>query len=181
MLELGCGYGRVLETLAWKVKRLVGIDTSRSSLMLARQKVGAISHCHLFQMDGLALAFRNQSFNAVICIQNGISAFQVDPRDLVRESIRVTKKGGRALFSTYSSNFWADRMEWFRLQADEGLIGEIDWDATGDGMIVCKDGFRATTYGPAELLALASQFDVKAEIKEVNGSSLFLEMRVGKS
>jgi len=28
---------------------------------------------------------------------------------------------------------------------------------------------------------LASQFDVKAEIKEVNGSSLFLEMRVGKS
>jgi len=181
VLELGCGYGRVLEALAWKAKMLVGIDTSRSSLMLAKQKVGTLSHCHLFQMDGLALAFRNQSFDDVICIQNGISAFQVDPRDLVRESIRVTKKGGRVLFSTYSSNFWADRMEWFKLQADEGLIGEIDWDATGDGMIVCKDGFRATAYGPPELLALASQFDVKAEIKEVNGSSLFLEMRIGKS
>ncbi|MBW1983064.1 MAG: class I SAM-dependent methyltransferase, partial [Deltaproteobacteria bacterium] len=36
VLELGCGYGRVLQPLAQKAKSVCGIDTSRESLQLAR-------------------------------------------------------------------------------------------------------------------------------------------------
>jgi len=50
------------------------------------------------------------SFDAVVCIQNGISAFQVDPFELVSESVRVARDHGIIFFSTYSEKFWHDRL-----------------------------------------------------------------------
>ena len=181
VLELGCGYGRVLEKLALKANQVVGIDTSRSSLMFGKKRLRWIANCHLFQMNAVALGFLDRSFDVVICIQNGISAFKMNPRNSVRESIRVARAGGRVLFSSYSEKFWEDRLEWFQLQSDAGLIGEIDWSATREGVIVCKDGFRATTCGPAEFLSLISQLHVELKIEEVDDSSLFFEIRVRNS
>jgi ubiquinone/menaquinone biosynthesis C-methylase UbiE len=178
VLELGCGYGRVLEKLALKAKRVVGIDTSRSSLLFAKKRLSRMANCHLFQMNAAALGFLDQSFDAVICIQNGISAFKVNPRNSIGESVRVARARGRILFSSYSEKFWKDRLEWFQLQAHSGLIGEIDWSATQEGVIVCKDGFRATTYGPTEFLSFISELPVELKIEEVDHSSLFFEMRV---
>ena len=82
-------------------------------------------------------------FDLTICIQNGISAFRVDKQRLLAEAVRVTKSGGTVFFSSYSSRFWAARLEWFEIQAAHGLVGEIDYRATGDGVIICKDGFCA--------------------------------------
>jgi len=178
VLELGCGYGRVLERLAPNCGTLVGIDTSRSSLELARKFLSRFPNCKLAQMDAVALGFRDRVFDVVLCTQNGVSAFGVDQRALIAESIRVTRAGGRVLFSSYAESFWDDRLEWFRLQAERGLVGEIDWAATGDGVIVCKDGFRAATLGPEEFLALTSGFDVERRIEEVDQSSVFCEIVV---
>jgi len=178
VLELGCGYGRVLEKLSLKAKMVVGLDNSHSSLELAKKLLRGIPNCHLFQMNALALGFQDRIFEVVICIQNGISAFKVNQRDLIGESIRVTKAGGTILFSSYSDKFWKDRLEWFRLQAEKGLIGEIDWKATRNGVIVCKDGFKATTVSPSEFVSLASQFGIKPKIEEVDDSSLFFEILV---
>ena len=102
----------------------------------------------------------------------------MDRRALFAESIRVSRPGGRVLFSSYSERFWEPRLEWFRLQAQHGLLGEIDWKATRDGVIVCKDGFRATTITPAEFAALANQLGVTAHIQEIDESSLFCEIAV---
>lgn len=177
-LELGCGYGRVLEKLALRAKRVVGIDTSRDTLTLAQKQLRMLSNCYLFQMNATALGFQDRSFDLVICIQNGISAFKVDPKNLISESLRVTRTGGRVLFSSYSEKFWMDRLEWFKLQAEAGLIGEIDWSLTREGRIVCKDGFMATTFGPAEWLPLIPPSQTEFNIEEVDDSSLFCEIRV---
>jgi 2-polyprenyl-6-hydroxyphenyl methylase/3-demethylubiquinone-9 3-methyltransferase len=56
------------------------------------------------------------------------------------------------------------------------LIGEIDEEKTGNGVIVCKDGFRATTIGASDFFHLTSSLGVKAIITEVNGSSVFCEI-----
>lgn len=178
VLELGCGYGRVLESLVGKAQAVVGIDASYESLRLARKMMRANPFCHLLDMNAVQLGFRNQQFDIVACIQNGISAFHVDQKSLIREAVRVTKSGGRTLFSSYSEAFWQDRLEWFQIQADHGLIGEIDYDATGGGVIVCKDGFKATTVGPDEFRRLATDPDIAAEITEVDGSSIFCEIVV---
>jgi 2-polyprenyl-6-hydroxyphenyl methylase/3-demethylubiquinone-9 3-methyltransferase len=128
-------------------------------------------------MDALHLAFRDNSFDVVICIQNGISAFHVDQKELIKESIRVTKHSGMILFSSYSEKFWDHRLEWFQLQSEAGLLGEIDYEKTKDGMIICIDGFTATTLKPEQFLFLVSGLDVEAKVVEVDESSAFCEMR----
>jgi len=174
VLDLGCGYGRVLERLASGTKRIAGIDTSLESLKMALQH-GRGSFM-LALMNGVSLGFREKAFDLVACIQNGISAFKVDPPGLMREAVRVTRAGGRVLFSSYSEKFWPHRLEWFREQASHGLLGEIDEEATANGVIVCKDGFRATTFGPDDFRALASGLGLTAGIFEVDESSVFCEI-----
>lgn len=178
VLELGCGYGRVLQKLLAIAKTIVGIDTAFDSLRLAREMVAETSRCYLSQMNAGKTGFRDRQFNVVLCIQNGISAFKVDQQKLIKEAMRVTHSGGIVLFSSYSERFWEDRLEWFQVQSDHGLIGEIDYETTGDGIIVCKDGFRATTIGPADFVSLTSDLGICPQIKEVGGSSIFCEIEV---
>jgi 2-polyprenyl-6-hydroxyphenyl methylase/3-demethylubiquinone-9 3-methyltransferase len=176
VLELGCGYGRILPRLASKAACAIGIDTSLSSLLLAQEIPYAGSHCFLVNGDAARLPFQGKAFDIVACIQNGISAFHVNQKELIREGIRVTKPGGTLLFSTYSDKFWEQRLEWFQLQSEYGLIGEIDPRKTGDGVIVCKDGFVATTVRPDRFLSLIEEFNVDTEIVEVDESSIFYEV-----
>lgn len=178
VLELGCGYGRVMKELSAGSRLVVGIDTSFSSLRMTREFLRESANCHVLQMDAVSTGFRDGSFDTVVCIQNGISVFKVDRGRLVAESVRIARPGGLVLLSTYSDAFWTDRLDWFRRQAKAGLLGEIDEEATGDGVIVCKDGFRATTVAAGEFLALTAGLNVDSRIVEVDGSSLFCEMRV---
>ena len=83
VLELGCGYGRVLKRLSFVVATVAGCDISRLSLGLARSHVAPRRNYMLVRMDAVAMGFRPGAFDAVICIQNGISAFAVDPQQLV--------------------------------------------------------------------------------------------------
>ncbi len=127
-------------------------------------------------MDAAHLAFTDNCFDLVVCIQNGISAFHVDQKTLIVESLRVTKPGGKLLFSTYSAKFWNHRLEWFRLQASAGLLGEIDEERTRDGHIICKDGFTATTVSETQFRELTSGLAANIAIIEVDESSLFCEI-----
>ena len=52
-------------------------------------------------------------------------------RQELAAAVDVTRPGGRVLFSSYAEAFWDHRLAWFRLQAREGLLGEIDEAATG--------------------------------------------------
>jgi len=176
LLELGCGYGRAAFRLADVARRVVGIDSAEESLELARELAGSGSRCEFHNMDAIDLQFPDASFDAVVCIQNGICAFRVDQATLLRESLRVTRKGGLLLFSTYAKGFWLHRLAWFEAQAAEGLVGPIDRKATGGGIIVCEDGFRAGQLSPEEMQSLCAGLGVDSEITEVDGSSLFLEI-----
>ncbi|MFQ6093602.1 MAG: class I SAM-dependent methyltransferase [bacterium] len=113
VLELGCGYGRILPRLAQKAGRIIGIDTSLGSLFLGREMLSGISNCLLLQMDA---------------------------------------------------------------QSAAGFLGEIDLEKTRDGVIVCKDGFIATTVRPHQFLSLTAECNVDTRIVEVDESSLFCEM-----
>jgi 2-polyprenyl-6-hydroxyphenyl methylase/3-demethylubiquinone-9 3-methyltransferase len=176
VLELGCGYGRVATRLAHVGRRVVGIDVSEESIAMAKRVVDQDASCEFLCMDALALRFADGEFDAVVCVQNGICAFGVDQHALMSEALRVLRPGGRALFSTYSDRFWPHRLAWFEAQAAEGLLGPIDEGASGDGVIVCEDGFRAGRLTPENLRSLTSALGVKAEIREVDGSSVFCEI-----
>lgn len=174
-LDLGCGYGRVSVRLLEKAKRVFGIDISGKNIDLAK-RLFQNDALFFLEMNAISLDFPNDFFDLTLCIQNGISAFKVDPEKLLAESLRVTKSGGKILFSSYSSKFWSERLKWFELQANQGLIGEIDYNLTKDGTIVCKDGFRAITFSEKDFVSLASTFNIQGNFYEVDDSTLFFEI-----
>jgi 2-polyprenyl-6-hydroxyphenyl methylase/3-demethylubiquinone-9 3-methyltransferase len=92
--------------------------------------------------------------------------------------MRVTRSGGLVIFSSYAPQFWKHRLEWFEIQSAHHLIGEIDYQATGSGTIVCKEGFRATTADRPRFEKLAASVEVTPRITDVDGSSLFWEFVV---
>jgi 2-polyprenyl-6-hydroxyphenyl methylase/3-demethylubiquinone-9 3-methyltransferase len=173
VLELGCGYGRAALRFASVARRVVGVDTSMESLALARALDVSAGRCEFLHMDASSLSFGDSGFDLVACIQNGLCAFGVDRKNLVREALRVARPGGRVLFSTYSSAFWEHRLEWFRLQARAGLIGEIDESETGGGTIVCRDGLRLDMMCTDELMELGVSVGAQPEIVEVDESAVF--------
>jgi ubiquinone/menaquinone biosynthesis C-methylase UbiE len=173
VLELGCGYGRVMKAVSPFVSMIVGNDISGASLELAKSHMKPYRNYRIVQMDASNMAFRTGIFDAVFCIQNGISAFGVDRKRLIAESVRVTKNNGLILFSSYSPKIWKERLDWFRKQSQIGLIGEIDEEETHDGTIVCKDGFRATTVSAKQFIKLFELFELDASIIEVDKSSVF--------
>jgi SAM-dependent methyltransferase len=177
VLELGCGYGRVLARIAPFARFTAGIDTSFTSLLRCKETMKHMSDCALLKMNALCTGLQNNTFDMIVCVQNGISAFHVNQRKLIRESIRITKPGGLILFSSYTDAFWPERLEWFKIQADAGLIGEIDIKATHDGIIVSKDGFTARTVRPHDFQNLISDLDVDYDISIVDDSSVFCEIR----
>ena len=178
VLELGCGYGRVLREVLHYSSVLIGIDTSFESLELALEFTGHDPKCLLLQTSAEKLSLRNDSVDKVVCIQNGISAFKVNPMKLIKESVRITREQGCCLFSSYSDSFWKQRLDWFILQSEEGLIGEIDWSKTSDGVIVCEDGFRASTFRPEDFLRLTDQLGLEVTVCEIDKSSIFCVIKV---
>lgn len=175
VLELGCGYGRALREIAAHVGRAIGVDIARPNLELAARYLRGAPNCTVLKMDAVRMGFRDGAFDAVICLQNGISAFAVDRRRLLAEAARVTRTGGSILFSTYSPMIWSDRLGWFRAQAREGLVGPLDESHSVNGTIVCHDGFRSTTVTAEEFRELFASEGLSAEIQEVDDSSLFAE------
>ncbi|MDH5447578.1 MAG: class I SAM-dependent methyltransferase [Candidatus Bathyarchaeota archaeon] len=173
VLELGCGYGRVMKSVSQFVSRIIGNDISKESLELAMSYMEDCQNCSVFLMDASQMSFRSCIFDIVFCIQNGISAFGVNKKHLITESIRVTKDNGMILFSSYSPKIWDARLKWFRKQSQFGLIGEIDEKKTCDGTIVCKNGFRATTVNSDQIVELFDEFGLNASIIEVDESSIF--------
>jgi 2-polyprenyl-6-hydroxyphenyl methylase/3-demethylubiquinone-9 3-methyltransferase len=177
VLDLGCGYGRTLPDLAARAGSVTAIDNAPASIALARKVAASLANVEVLEMDAAALQFPADRFDVVLCLQNGISAFHRDQPMLLREALRVCRPGGVALFSTYAEKFWPQRLEWFELQAETGLLGEIDRDRTGNGFIACKDGFTATTLSPEQFRTLAAGLPATLTLAEVDGSSLFCILR----
>lgn len=173
VLELGCGYGRVVLQLAGRAAKVVGIDTAPGNLALARELAAERMNCAFELMDAVSMDFEDDRFDVVACVQNGICAFGVEQLALLREALRVTRPGGSVLFSSYSDRFWEHRLAWFELQAEHGLVGELDRERTGDGTIACLDGFRSGRMTPDGFRSLCARLDVEPEITEVDESSVF--------
>lgn len=176
VLELGCGYGRIMAEIANQVDTVTGIDNSLESLLYGQEYLKNYPNCYLIATDASKQCFADNSFDIVLCLQNGLSAFHVDKKNLIRESLRVVKPKGLLLFSSYSKKIWNARLEWFERQSDAGLLGKIDYEKTKDGNIVCDDGFSATTVDELEFHYLMDGFDVDYNLVEIDESSLFCKV-----
>ena len=173
VLEIGAGYGRILKELSIHAKSFVGIDISGESIEFGKEYLKGLSNVYLEVKDARELNFVD-TFDVVLCLQNGLSALKGDSLELIKISLKAMPEGGKAYFSTYSAKFWQHRLAWFREQVNKGLLGELDEEQTKDGVIVCRDGFRAVTFTESDFVKFGEASGCRYEIREVDESSLFL-------
>jgi ArsR family transcriptional regulator len=97
LLDVGTGTGRVLECLAGRIARGVGVDSSRDMLAVARARLAAAghSHCHVRQADMYALPMLDGTFDAVTL--HLVLHYADRPAAAIAEAARVLKPGGRLI------------------------------------------------------------------------------------
>ena len=173
VLEMGAGYGRIMKRLSPGVKFIYGLDISESPAAFGQKYLQQCPNCKLSVSDVYQFDSKVK-FDAVLCLQNGLSAIKGNADRLVETAVRLLKEDGKAIFSSYSDKFWEVRLAWFQEQADKGLIGEIDYKSTGDGKIVCRDGFTATTFSFDDMERLGKASGFSYTVQEVDESSIFL-------
>jgi len=172
VLELAAGYGRIVRELAPYCGPIIGVDISEESVELGQEYLKDFPNAAMVAMDVHQMEFECR-FDVILCLQNGLSAMRAD-EEVIRKIMELLAPGGRAYFSSYSSKFWEWRLKWFEEQAEKGLLGEIDYDQTKNGVIVCKDGFMARTHSPEDLKEIGERIGSPYRVTEVDGSSVFL-------
>lgn len=172
VLELGAGYGRIIKELAPYCDKILGIDISEDNIELSKEYLKPCLNADIIKMNAHQMSF-SQSFDVAICLQNGLSAMKATPQ-VIQNILDVLSPGGTAYFSTYSTNFWDWRIKWFEEQASKGLLGELDYEQTKNGVIACKDGFCSTTQTIEDYKAIGDSCGYPYQIQEVDNSSLFL-------
>ena len=97
LLDLGTGTGRMLEILAPRAVRAVGIDGSHAMLNVARLRVerGALRNVQLRQGDIYALPVERDGYDLVVVHQ--VLHYLDEPARALREAARVLRPGGRLL------------------------------------------------------------------------------------
>ncbi len=102
ILDLGCGYGRIMDQLCRQgFTNIAGVDFSRQMLKLGKASFPDLD----FAQAGLALPFRNNSFDAVVlmavltCIPDGNHQ-----KRLMGEINRVLKENGVVYITDFMIN-----------------------------------------------------------------------------
>ena len=172
VLELGAGYGRVIKEIASSCKFAMGIDISKDNVSFSKKYLDGISNAKILEMDINNIKF-DEKFDIILCLQNGLSSMGMNI-DIIKKIADILSDNGKLIFSTYSEKFWDTRLKWFQEQADKRLLGEIDMKNTKDGVIVCKDGFKAKTFSYSDLTDIGKSVGYPFKIEEIDESSIFL-------
>ncbi|MDL2263989.1 class I SAM-dependent methyltransferase [Synergistaceae bacterium OttesenSCG-928-I11] len=181
VLEIAAGYGRILRALSANAASLVGVELSPDSVTYGAEYLKDAPNCSLRVADVHTMPV-SETFDVVLALQNALSAVKGDAVAVVKKCVAMLGENGRAYFSSYAENFWEHRLAWFDEQAAKGLLGEVDRERSRDGVLVCKDGFTATTFRRSDFEALGDASGCDYRVTEVDGSSIFLILyKRGKS
>ncbi len=131
LLDLGTGTGRMLELLAPRAVRAVGIDQSAAMLALARSRIdqAGLRNVHLRQGDIYAPPVERDGYDLVVIHQ--VLHFLDDPARALKEAARALAPSGRLVvvdFDAHAQEFlrtdFAHRRLGFALSEIEGFLAE---------------------------------------------------------
>jgi len=127
LLDVGTGTGRILELLAPRTRRAVGLDRSRDMLAVARanlQKAG-LGHCAVRQGDMYQLPWPAGSFDLVTVHQ--VLHFAETPANAIGEAARVLRPGGRLVIVDFAPH----ELESLRVEHEHRRLGFDDNEIEG--------------------------------------------------
>lgn len=104
LLDIGTGTGRIMEIVAERVERALGVDLSHDMLLVARSKLdrAGLRNCLVRHGDMYKLPLPGASFDAVTIHQ--VLHFAEQPGEVIREAGRVLRPGGRLVMADFAAH-----------------------------------------------------------------------------
>ena len=118
LLDIGTGTGRMLEILAGRVTRGVGIDLSSDMLAVPRSNIerAGLTHVHVRQGDMYQLPLDDSSID--LAILHLVLHYSDDPAKVIQEASRVLRADGRLIvvdFAVHTEEFFRSEFKHHRL------------------------------------------------------------------
>lgn len=122
LLDLGTGTGRVLEVFGERIRRGIGVDSSREMLAVARSKLSSVrlGHCQVRHGDIYQLELPAGSMDVVTI--HHVLHFLDEPARAVAEAARCLRPGGRLLIVDFAPH----QLEFLRAEHAHRRLGFSD-------------------------------------------------------
>lgn len=152
LLDIGTGTGRMLQILADRVTRGVGVDLSSGMLAIARSNIeqAGMAHIHVRKGDMYQLPLDDASID--LAILHMVLHYSDDPIEVIREAGRVLRTDGRLILV----DFAAHTEEYLRSEFRHHRLGFTDDEI--------NQYFEA------------SGFSVQTEIRQLTGDPLTIKI-----
>jgi ArsR family transcriptional regulator len=133
LLDIGTGTGRMLQILADRVTRGVGVDLSSGMLAVARSNIeqAGIAHIHVRKGDMYQLPLDDASID--LAILHMVLHYSDDPAEVIREASRVLRTDGRLIlvdFAAHTEEYLRSEFRHHRLGFSDDEIRQY-FEATG--------------------------------------------------
>jgi len=160
ILEVGCGYGRLLKILANKGENVIGIDFSKKLLDKAKKSLSDYRNVDLMLMNAKALKFPDKFFDYTLCLDATFGNMPGIELDVLQEMKRVTKENGKIFISVFSEKAKnAQIKNYCRL----GLTDIHDVNNT----IITKEGFCSRRFFKKEIRELFNKVGLSVKISSI--------------
>jgi ubiquinone/menaquinone biosynthesis C-methylase UbiE len=169
LLDIGTGTGRVLELLAPRVRRALGVDASKSMLALARARLAGpdYAHCAVRLADMYRLPLASGSYDTVVLQM--VLHHAEEPAVVVAEAARVLRPGGRLLLIDLAPHGRQDLIDrlahrWpgFSDTAINALFAECDLDQATP--LTIPGGLPVRIWPATRSAAVATPVDTAREL-----------------
>ncbi|MCI0542366.1 class I SAM-dependent methyltransferase [bacterium] len=160
ILEVGCGYGRLLPVLQKRARRVVGVDFSRSLIKKAKKFENEFSNIKLKHMDARKLDLSDGIFDYTLCLNATFGNMPDIEEEVFQEMVRVTKTGGEVIISVFSDNAKEAQV------ANYKRLGLTNIHDTGNS-IVTGEGLVSRRFTREELENFAVRAGMKNSIHKV--------------
>ena len=114
VLEIGCGNGRNIKSIAEFTKDIIGIDNDPKAVEDARKNLAGFSGVKIMLADALDLPFPDKSFDVMIFLDTLVN-MKENKVQALKEMSRVLTDTGKIIISVYSEDAFDARMDIYKI------------------------------------------------------------------